>query len=116
MRYVEASLGISTADAEQVTLQFDGSRLSLSFVDWQEKQRVLVFGQVLAFRWQEFDEAGIRNDVSYEVVESEWLARQAQLQAVNPELYAHYKLCFNAAGTLDVVAIKGDGATPSGGK
>jgi hypothetical protein len=105
MRYVEVNLGVSTADADNVDLHFDGSDLVLSFVDWQEVPRQLIFHDVLAFRWQDFDETGIRDDATYEVLESEWLAQQADLQGVKAavENYTHYKLCFNAAGVLDVL-------------
>jgi hypothetical protein len=106
MHCVEVYLGISTADAEGVEMHFDGGDLVLSFMDWQEVPRQLIFREVLAFRWQDFDETGIRDDTTYEVLESEWLAQQADLQGVNADLgnYAHYKLCFNAIGILDVLA------------
>jgi hypothetical protein len=106
MRYVEVDLGVSTADAEKVDVHFGDGDLVLTFVDWQDAPRRLVFREVLAFRWQDFDETGIRDDTTYEVVESEWLARQAELQGVSMENYAHYKLCFNVLGTLDVLGLR----------
>jgi hypothetical protein len=108
MHCVEVNLGISTADAADVDVHFDGSDLVLSFVDWQEVPRQLIFRDVLAFRWQDLDETGIRDDTTYEVLESEWLAQQADLQGVKAavENYAHYKLCFNAVGILDVVGLR----------
>jgi hypothetical protein len=108
MRCVEVYLGVSTADADNIDLHFDGADLVLSFVDWQEVPRQLIFRNVLAFRWQDFDETGIRDDTTYEVLESEWLAQQADLQGVKAavENYAHYKLCFNAVGMLDVVGLR----------
>ena len=108
MRYVEANLGVSVADAESVTLRFEARTLLLAFVDWQEQPRSLVFHDVLAHRWQELDEAVPRDDTTFEVVESPWLARQAELQAVQSEDYAHYLLCFNACGALDVLARRLD--------
>jgi hypothetical protein len=104
--YIEVDLGISTADAESVELRFINADLHLSFIDWRDLPRQLVFRNVLAFRWQEFDENDIRNDAAYEVTESEWLARQADLQLVSSTEYAHYKLCFNAIGMLDVLASR----------
>ena len=83
--------------------QSSSGDLALTFVDWQEQPRRAAFADVLAFRWQEFDERDIRDDVVYEVTDSEWLARQAKLQAVEAEGYVHFKLCFNACGTLNVL-------------
>ncbi len=108
MRCVEVDLGISTADADNVEVHFDGGDLVLTFLDWQEVPRQVIFRGVLAYRWQDFDETGIRDDTTYEVLESEWLAQQADLQGVKAavENYAHYKLCFNTVGMLDVVGLK----------
>jgi len=104
MRYVEANLGVSTADAEEVALRFEHGDLCLSFVDWKEQPRSLTFRDVLAHRWQELDDPVPRDDTVFEVVDSPWLARQAQLQGVPKDEYAHYVLCFNARGVLDVLA------------
>jgi hypothetical protein len=104
MKCVESNLGIATTDGDNVRLRYDGDILTLAFSDWHGHQCHLVFGGVLAFRWQEFDEVGIRDDTSYKVVGSEWLDRQAQLCGVNVCNYAHYKRCFNARGTLDFLA------------
>ena len=103
MTFVQVDIGVHTADAEDVAVQYSLGDLVLTFVDWQEQPRRKVFGDVLAFRWQEFDEDGIRDDVVYEVKGSDWLARQAQLQGVASDGYVHYKLCFNACGCLDVL-------------
>lgn len=104
MRYVEADIGVCTADAEQVVLRLDRGDLHLSFVDWKEHPRALIFRDVLAHRWQELDEPVPRDDTTFEALESPWLARQAKLQGVDPNGYAHYVLCFNACGVLDVLA------------
>ena len=105
MPFVEVHFGVSTADAENVELHFDGAALVLSFRDWQGVPRQLIFHNILAFRWQDFDEKDIRDDTTYEVLESEWLARQVYLQGVAgvADNYAHYKLCFNALGVLDIL-------------
>lgn len=104
MRYVGTNLGISTADGEKVTLRLEKGDLYLSFVDWQEQPRSLIFYDVLAHRWQELDDPVPRDDMTFEAVDSPWLARQAELQAVPQDEYAHYVLCFNACGVLDVIA------------
>jgi hypothetical protein len=104
MKFVDAGLGLNTADAESVTVRYAaGGELVLEYVDYREQPVSFGFADAIAFRWQEFDEEGIRDDVAYRVVDSPWLARQAELQAVPVEQYAHYKLCFNAAGCLDVL-------------
>ena len=106
MKFVQVDIGLHTADAEEVAVQFSSGDLVLTFVDWQEQPRRKVFSDVLAFRWQEFDEEDIRDDVVYEVKDSDWLARQARLQGVETDGYVHYKLCFNACGTLDVICCR----------
>ncbi len=103
MTCVATNIGIHTADAEAVAVRFTGAELHLTFTDWQEQPRAFTFDDVLAFRWQEFAEQGIRDDMTYEVTESPWLAEQATLQAVPADEYAHYKLCFNACGVLDIL-------------
>jgi hypothetical protein len=106
---VQVDIGVHTADAEDVQVHFSSGELVLSFVDWQEQPRRKVFADVLAFRWQEFDEESIRDDVVYEVERSDWLARQARLQGVPGDDYVHYKLCFNACGMLDVLCRRTKG-------
>lgn len=103
MTFEEIDIGVPTADAKDVALQFSRGELVLSFVDWREQPRRVTFAEVLAFRWQELDDDTPRDDVAYEVTDSDWLTRQTELQAVEPEGYIHYKLCFNACGCLDVL-------------
>ena len=104
-QFVERYLGVHTADAEGVELAFADNILRVRFVDWQELARELVLPDTVAFRWQEYDHDGApRDDVTYEVVGSTWLA--AQLPPADFPLskqLRHYKLCFNACGSLDVI-------------
>jgi hypothetical protein len=104
MQCIESNLGISTADGENVRLQYEDDKLSIVFDDWRDRLCTVVFHGVLAFRWQEFDENGICDDATYEVVGSPWLERQTKLHGVNAADYVHHKLCFNACGMLDVLA------------
>lgn len=106
MEFRSIDLGFATADAEAVQLQFDGANLVLEFVDWREQSVRRVFEGVLAFRWGEDTCGAPRDDMSFEVESSEWLRREAQLQSVRVDDHAHYKLCFNAAGVLDVLAAR----------
>lgn len=104
MPHVPVDLGFVSADAECVEVHFVGGDLVLAFVGYDEVPRRHVFHDVLAFRFQELDdEPSLRDDCSYEVVGSPWLARQCALQAVPAADYAHYLLCFNACGALDVL-------------
>jgi hypothetical protein len=100
---VEKFIGVHTADAEGVELRFQAGRLHLAYSDWQERRRDAHFTDVLAFRWQEqIEEAMPRDDTSYEVIDSNWLRSHADIQTPGVR-YAHYKLCFNACGVLDVL-------------
>ena len=104
-KFIERYLGVHTADAEQVEFVFAANSLKLRFVDWQDQPRELVLPEALAFRWQEYDgDAAPRDDTTYEVVGSQWLADQ-QPHNASPlsGQFRHYKLCFNACGTLDVI-------------
>ncbi len=103
MKYVQVDIGVHTADAEQVAIQFSEDALIVTYIDWQEQPQQKEFLEVLAFRWQEFDEGKMRDDVVYEVMDSPWLVRQCQLQGNPAVRYAHYTLCFNACGALDVL-------------
>ena len=109
MRYVELSLGFSTADGYEVCLAFDGKNLTLDFIDWRETHQTTLFREVLAFRWgRELPQGVPRDDNSYEVLESDWLTREVELAGVTQDaiLYAHYKLCFCGCGNLDVLCLR----------
>lgn len=110
-QYIETTLGFSSADTENVRVSFDGSDLSLTFTNWQEEAQIYSFIDVLGFKWDEqFDEVGIRDDTTYEVLESPWLKRQVELTCVNnADQYAHYKVCFNTQGVLDVLCQRATG-------
>jgi hypothetical protein len=102
-RYVERFIGVHAADAEQVELHLRSGRLLLKYVDWREQAQEQVFHEVLAFKWQEQDSASVpRDDTTYEVLGSKLLSDHVAIGATSIT-YAHYKLCFNACGTLDIV-------------
>ncbi len=104
MHFIDTHLGLSTADAESVALQHDGSDLVLTFVDWQERTIRHEFEEVLAFKWGQDTGGAPRDDQTYIVEGSEWLAHEAGLAEESPDRFVHYKLCFNAVGVLDVLA------------
>jgi hypothetical protein len=101
----ECNLGATTADAEAVRLSFDEDTLVVSFVDWQEEPCELRFEGVLGFKCESFDDPEARWDMTYEVLDSPWLARQAAVHVVPLAEHAHYKLCFNAGSSwaIDVL-------------
>src|SRR5664279_747971 len=99
--YVEKFIGVNTADAEHVELHLRSGRLLLKYVDWREQAQEQVFHEVLAFKWREQDSASVpRDDTTYEVLGSVLLSDHVAIGATSIT-YAHYKLCFNACGTLD---------------
>jgi len=104
-RFIEANLGVHTADGERVELALADGRLVVRFVDWQDEPRELLLPGTLAFRWQDDDGGGApRDDTTYEVAGSAWLEAQLDRSGLwGNDRYRHYKLCFNAAGTLDVI-------------
>ena len=102
-RLIDANLGVAVADAEQVALRYERGALILEFIDYRDRPQRVTFDDVLAFRWQELDDSSVRDDLTYEVVGSEWLARQAYLSSVAAGDYAHYMLCFNTGGVLDLL-------------
>lgn len=101
-------IGVSSADAESVQLHYQFGDLLIRYNDWQEREREKKFFDVLAFRWQEFDDDAPRNDASYEVLHSQWLNAQAKAQEVNADAYVHHRICFNNNGVLDVVSLRND--------
>jgi hypothetical protein len=99
-------VGVSSADAETVQLFYQFGDLLVLYKDWKEQEQEKRFFDVLAFRWQEFEDDAPRNDAAYEVVNSGWLASQAKAQDVAPEPYIHLRICFNGNGVLDVISLK----------
>jgi len=108
--YRQLAVSFSTADAERPVIEYRDGRLTLQFVDWREQPVTVHFPNVVAFHWQ--DEAnlppGVRDDMTYELLDSPWVAELEELGAIFGE-HHHYKICFNACGVLDVVS----GALPA---
>jgi len=104
------NLGFSVADAERVSIRYDGD-LYLTFRDWQGQAVAYTFYDVLAFRWGTGPSVATpREDQAYVVSGSEWLASECELNEVNLDSNCHYILCFNAYGptcnALEVLARK----------
>ena len=67
----------------------------------------VVFRCTLGVRWQELHSPGPedRNDQVYEIAGSAWLREfEAHSGHSEHENLRHFRLCFDAAGVLDVIA------------
>ena len=109
-RYEPLRETFSTADAEYPQVVSERGCLRVAFRDWREKLVTLLFHDVAAFSWDDGDaavDANHRDDYSYIVRDSPWLARHREVGTLMPsEDHRHYKLCFNAAGVLQVLATR----------
>ena len=97
-------LGLNIADAEDVALEYDGERLVLSYLDWQEQPVRVAFDETVAFRWQRAEEvrAGESWDGTSVQTDSPWLEEHRR-QGEATTSHRHLVLNFNAAGRLDVI-------------
>lgn len=101
--FLETFVGVHTADAEEVEISYSDGTLVLRYVDWKEEAQSANFPDTLAFRWQETDDVTTpRDDTTYKVANSSWLASQISGIPAQNE-YVHYKLSFNACGVLDII-------------
>jgi hypothetical protein len=107
-RYEPLRESFSTADTDYPHVELDRGCLGVTFQDWREKKVTLRFHDVVAFSWDDGDAAlaaSHRNDCCYIVHESPWVARHREVGTIMPsEDPRHFKLCFNAAGVLQVLA------------
>jgi len=108
-RATPIQLGVVIADAEAPRVAFDGSdRLRVEFLDYTGTERVLVFEGVYGFRWQYADAElleGEPHDGAAVLHDSEWVAELRRQGAVaDSEQVEHYRLNFNATGSLEVAA------------
>ena len=102
------SVPFSTADSGSPVLTYKQGQLHVSFLDWREQEVVLTFRDVAAFSWDDGEAslvAAHRDDASYTVSGSDWLKRHIDVGTIKSgEGYSHFKLCFNAAGVLQVIS------------
>lgn len=103
--YQVIDLGFSTADAERPELRFADGDIHFSFIDWREQPVRFTATDVRAFSWlEELDEPNLRDDTTYEVLDSDLVQKNCALNIISPaDGYRHFKLCFNAAGIFDVL-------------
>ncbi len=93
----------STADAEEIAFKLEGGDLELTFFDWKEVEHVLLFSDVVMFRWDELIDYGkFRDDCPHEILNSEAVKKRVIEDEV--QYYCHYMLCFNAAANLEIIS------------
>lgn len=101
------SPGFSTADAEQPALSLNNQTLVVEFVDWKEEKVRVVFSDVYGLKWQSIEEllGAEPYDGSCEILNSEWLAEHVRQSCIDNHggNHHHYRLNFNALGSLDVI-------------
>jgi len=104
-KYKIIDLGFSTADGAQPEIQFVRGDIHFSFLEWEEQPVRFIASDVRAFSWlEELDIPSLRDDVTYEVDDSDLIQKYYDWNAMSPkDGYRHFKLCFNAAGVFDVV-------------
>jgi hypothetical protein len=98
--------GFSTADAESVSFSLQKGNGILEFLDWREQPVKVHLEGTIALKWQEADSHGpeARDDMSFEIEESEWLRDHLTQNITNAEQgHRRYKFCFNAVGILEVI-------------
>jgi hypothetical protein len=102
-RYEPIDLGFSTADGESPVIHYDSGELRFHFTDWRESPVAFVASGVRHFAWtDELFEPDIREDSTYEVIDSPLIARYRQCNIVAPVApLRHFKLCFNAQGVFE---------------
>jgi hypothetical protein len=100
----------STADATRPEVASKDDLLHVTFHDWQTRVVQLVFHDVAGYSWDDGDAAldsRHRDDGTYLVQNSPWLARHCELGAgAMCQNLKHFKLCFNATGVLQVLASR----------
>lgn len=96
----------SVADAEAPSFSFD-EKLDVRWTDWREQPVHVEFIHPVGVTWQEATITGAhdRDDDVFEIQDSEWLrAHSCEGVRERREPLRHFRLCFNAHGTLDVLA------------
>lgn len=100
--------GFSTADAEYPQIHQEDGDVILRFKDWQEKEVEVFFADPIAFKWQmaESFHKEERDDSSYEILNSEWLALHLKQGGISEsEEYRHYKFNFNGCGQFEILCL-----------
>ena len=101
----------STADAEDVSIEFDSYDLVLRFTDWQGLNHVIKFSDTEFMRWDDdVNYKKFRGDCPHEIIDSELI----KTKNLDSNVFHHYMLCFNAASNLEIISAKMQLLEPSG--
>jgi hypothetical protein len=101
-------IGVSIADAEDISLSYDGVDLTLRFTDWREVPRTVIFYDAVALKWQRTEEPllpGEQPDGVHVVADSHWLTQHRDHREAGHS-HRHLKLNFNAWGVLEVICLE----------
>ena len=100
--------GFSVADAELLSISTSEDGLEIRLLDWREDLVEAIFVDSVSFRWDQIDWAfveGERHDSSHVIENSDWMAEHLAQNSFSPYSgYKHYRLNFNAGGSLQVIA------------
>lgn len=100
--------GFSVADADLPSISTSDEGLIIRFRDWREDSIEALFIDAVSFRWDEIDwdlVEGERFDSVHVIDNSEWMTEHlAQNSFASDDGFKHYRLNFNAGGTLEVIA------------
>jgi len=100
--------GFIVADAGSVSFSTSDADLLIEFSEWNGKKIKVTFEDAIAHLWdrraREYLE-GERYDSTHVIHESEWLAKHSKMGYASVEKgFRHFRLNFNAEGTLEVIA------------
>jgi hypothetical protein len=101
--------GFSVADASAPEMITAGGNLRIHFTQWNEQPAQVMFVDAVAHRWEQMEMEplleGERFDSTHIIHQSKWLQAHLDRREFAPEVgYKHYRLNFNAAGCLQVIA------------
>ncbi|RBP47545.1 hypothetical protein DES53_101342 [Roseimicrobium gellanilyticum] len=114
--------GFTVADANRPDLTTTEGNLRIHFTQWNDEPTQVLFVDAIAHRWGEInwdgELEGEHFDGTHIIHQSKWMQSLFDCRECAPEAgYKHYRLNFNAAGSLEVIArevtveIGGDGTT-----
>jgi hypothetical protein len=102
-------LGVSIADASAPEMVTAGGNLRIHFAQWNSEPAQVLFVDAVAHRWEQMEMEPLLEgegfDSSHIIHQSKWLQAHLDRREFGPEVgYKHYRLNFNAAGCLQVIA------------
>jgi hypothetical protein len=100
--------GFSVADASMPDLITAEGNLRIRFTEWNDNPIQVLFVDAVSHRWDVTWNVlldGERFDSSHIIQQSKWLQSHFDCRECIPDAgYKHYRLNFNASGSLEVIA------------